>query len=80
MVTRGQVSVRMDTKRNIRRGNQNEPLIMSTTQMRITGGYHLVEQTGSVPVRLVTRGQVSVRMDTKSKRNIRRRVIKTSQH
>jgi len=46
----------------------NEPLIMSTTQMRITGGDHLVEM-GSVPVRLVTRGQVSVRMDTR--RNIR---------
>ena len=37
---------------------------MSTTQTRITGGDHLVE-TGSVPVRLVTRGQVSVRMDTR---------------
>jgi len=47
----------MDTKRNIRRGNQNEPLIMRTTQLRITGGDHLVE-TG-----FVTRGLVSVRMD-----------------
>ena len=35
--------------------------------MRSPGGDHLVE-TGSVPVRLVTRGQVSVRMDTR--RNI----------
>ena len=79
LVTRGQVSVRMNTRRNIRRGNQNhqqEPTItlieplslcLSTTPMRSPGGDHLVE-TGSVPVRLVTRGQVSVRMDTR--RNI----------
>jgi len=80
-VTRGLVSVRMDTRRNIRRGNQKqqqepttrrttliiEPLSLSTTPMRSPGGDHLVE-TGSVPVRLVTRGQVSVRMDTR--RNI----------
>ena len=76
-MTRGQVSVRMDTRRNIRRGNQNhqqeptttlmEPLSLSTTLMRSPGGDYLVE-TGSVPVRLVTRGQVSVRMDTR--RNI----------
>ena len=69
--------MRMDTRRNIRRGNQNhqqeptttlmEPLSLSTTPMRSPGGDHLVE-TGSVPVRLVTRGQVSVRMDTR--RNI----------
>ena len=75
-VTRGRVSVRMDTGRNIRRGNQKrqqepttrttliEPLSLSTTPMRSPGGDHLVE-TGSVPVRLVTRGQVSVRMDTR---------------
>ena len=75
-VTRGLVSVRMDTRRNIRRGNQNqqqepttrttlkEPLSLSTTPMRSPGGDHLVE-TG-----FVTRGLVSVRMDTR--RNIRR--------
>ena len=59
----------MDTKRNIRRGNQNhqheptitliEPLSLSTTPMRSPGGDHLVE-TG-----FVTRGLVSVRMDTR---------------
>jgi len=37
----------------------NEPLIMSTAQLRTTGGDHLVE-TG-----FVTRGVVSVRMDTR---------------
>ena len=37
----------------------NEPLIMSTVQLRTTGGDHLVE-TG-----FVTRGLVSVRMDTR---------------
>jgi len=71
-VTRGLVSVRMDTRRNIRRGNQNqqqepttrttliiEPLSLSTTPMRSPGGDHLVE-TG-----FVTRGLVSVRMDTR---------------
>jgi len=70
-VTRGLVSVRMDTRRNIRRGKQNqkqepttrttliEPLSLSTTPMRSPGGDHLVE-TGSV-----TRGLVSVRMDTR---------------
>ena len=70
----------MDTKRNIRRGNQNQqqeptitrttlkkPLSLSSTPMRSPGGDYLVE-TGSVPVRLVTKGQVSVRMDTR--RNI----------
>ena len=73
-VTRGLVSVRMDTRRNIRRGNQNqqqepttrttliEPLSLSTTPMRSPGGDHLVE-TG-----FVTRGLVSVRRDTR--RNI----------
>ena len=69
LVTRGWVSVRMDTRRNIRRGNQNhqqeptttliEPLSLSTTPMRSPGGDHLVE-TG-----FVTRGLVSVRMDTR---------------
>ena len=61
----------MDTRRNIRRGNQNqqqepttrttliEPLSLSTTPMRSPGGDHLVE-TG-----FVTRGLVSVRMDTR---------------
>ena len=82
LVTRGQVFVRMNTRRNIRRGNQNhqqqqepattlkEPLslCLSTTPMRSPGGDHRVE-TGSVPVRLVTRGQVSVRMDI-TRRNI----------
>jgi len=55
LVTRGLVSVRMDTRRNIRRGNQNqqqepttrttlvEPLSLSTTPMRSPGGDHLVE-------------------------------------
>ena len=42
----------------------NEPLIMSTTQLMTTGGDHLVETV------FVTRGLVSVRMDTR--RNIRR--------
>ena len=37
----------------------NEPLIMSTAPLRTTGGDHLVE-TG-----FVTRGLVSVRMDTR---------------
>ena len=71
LVTRGLVSVRMDTRRNIRRGNQNqqqepttrtaliEPLSLSTTPMRSPGGDHLVE-TG-----FVTRGLVSVRRDTR---------------
>jgi len=76
-VTRGLVSVRMDTRRNIRRGNQNqqqepttrttliEPLSLSTTPMRSPGRDHLVE-TG-----LVTRGLVSVKMDTRRKgRNV----------
>ena len=70
-VTRGLVSVRMDTRRNIRRGNQHqqqepttrttpiEPPSLSTTPMRSPGGDHLVE-TG-----FVTRGLVSVRMDTR---------------
>jgi len=71
-VTRGLVSVRMDTRRNIRRSNQNQqqepttrttlliaPLSLSTTPMRSPGGDHLVE-TG-----FVTRGLVSVRMDTR---------------
>ena len=71
-VTRGLVSVRMDTRRNISyRSNQNqqqepttrttliEPLSLSTTPMRSPGGDHLVE-TG-----FVTRGLVSVRMDTR---------------
>ena len=75
-VTGGLGSVRKDTttRRNIRRGNQNqqqepttrttliEPLSLSTTPMRSPGGDHLVE-TG-----FVTRGLVSVRMDTR--RNI----------
>ena len=70
-VTRGLVSVRMDIRRNIRRGNQNqqqdpttrttliEPQSLSTTPMRSPGGDHLVEKG------FVTRAQVSVRMDTR---------------